>query len=106
MRDSRPPVVDRLTAIQKAWLLLQPRFPVPSHWSTAYTFRKVVRPISDLRFMRHQLKANRSELYDVLLGNACFRRNCRPVYVGPVPAFQIRSEEHTSELQSPDHLVC
>src|SRR5207244_11754493 len=25
--------------------------------------------------------------------------------VGPVPAI-IRSEEHTSELQSPDHLVC
>src|SRR5258708_24916594 len=26
--------------------------------------------------------------------------------VGPVRAKQNRSEEHTSELQSPDHLVC
>src|SRR5258708_14482953 len=24
----------------------------------------------------------------------------------PVPAYHTRSEEHTSELQSPDHLVC
>src|SRR5258708_9506382 len=24
----------------------------------------------------------------------------------PTIAFQVRSEEHTSELQSPDHLVC
>src|SRR5215216_5037788 len=28
-----------------------------------------------------------------------------PAYV-PVDTFPVRSEEHTSELQSPDHLVC
>src|SRR5258708_22131056 len=32
----------------------------------------------------------------------------RPVHarIRPVSNFGIRSEEHTSELQSPDHLVC
>jgi hypothetical protein len=63
----------------------------------------VVRPISDLRFMRHQLKANRSELYDVLLGNACFRGNCGAVYVGPVAAIQIGQDPLT--LHHPDYGV-
>src|SRR5258708_10168593 len=31
--------------------------------------------------------------------------NGRPLLGGPQPLFR-RSEEHTSELQSPDHLVC
>src|SRR5207244_6576992 len=29
-----------------------------------------------------------------------------PRYAGPIAEFILRSEEHTSELQSPDHLVC
>src|SRR5207244_10959678 len=29
-----------------------------------------------------------------------------PITVARMPATVIRSEEHTSELQSPDHLVC
>src|SRR5258708_11804198 len=35
-------------------------------------------------------------------GQICIRRIC----VGRKRARQTRSEEHTSELQSPDHLVC
>src|SRR6476660_10132063 len=41
-----------------------------------------------------------------------FRSGFRPVarvslrHRGPVPVGPARSEEHTSELQSPDHLVC
>src|SRR5438552_7306930 len=37
----------------------------------------------------------------------CVRqRGCRAVAVGGSSASAQRSEEHTSELQSPDHLVC
>src|SRR5258708_28895904 len=31
---------------------------------------------------------------------------CSPDSIKLPPAFTLRSEEHTSELQSPDHLVC
>src|SRR2546430_8092895 len=34
------------------------------------------------------------------------RRNCRPVYVPHRTNAQLRSEEHTSELQSQSNLVC
>src|SRR5947208_5916342 len=43
-----------------------------------------------------------------LTGGSCFRRSIRGWRTG-VKIFDIRqarSEEHTSELQSPDHLVC
>src|SRR5258708_25004033 len=33
-------------------------------------------------------------------------RGCRPWAPQPPPRVEPRSEEHTSELQSPDHLVC
>src|SRR5258708_24890889 len=35
----------------------------------------------------------------------CTRRQLRANYAG-LPGSMTRSEEHTSELQSPDHLVC
>src|SRR5947208_15386663 len=38
------------------------------------------------------------------LGEAAARVLIEPQYRGGV--FELRSEEHTSELQSPDHLVC
>src|SRR5207244_7037225 len=34
------------------------------------------------------------------------RRTPTPVKIAPIAARSRRSEEHTSELQSPDHLVC
>src|SRR5947208_12187847 len=34
------------------------------------------------------------------------RRAARPPPPAPGPPAEVRSEEHTSELQSPDHLVC
>src|SRR5258708_22446836 len=35
-----------------------------------------------------------------------FQTKCFKKLRGPVDAHVARSEEHTSELQSPDHLVC
>src|SRR5207244_7108993 len=35
-----------------------------------------------------------------------FATRKRQAHYGPVPDADSRSEEHTSELQSPDHLVC
>src|SRR5258708_18587256 len=40
--------------------------------------------------------------------SVCNQDNCRPdaeIFLQPQP-WKFRSEEHTSELQSPDHLVC
>src|SRR5258708_33506539 len=35
-----------------------------------------------------------------------FKDECREVVLTEISQILIRSEEHTSELQSPDHLVC
>src|SRR5947208_9008610 len=49
-------------------------------------------------------------LHDALpisLPGRCNRATSGNARIGmPVPGRQMRSEEHTSELQSPDHLVC
>src|SRR5258708_14270270 len=37
---------------------------------------------------------------------AVLERPCETVPAQPLVRFAVRSEEHTSELQSPDHLVC
>src|SRR5258708_30099198 len=42
----------------------------------------------------------------VLLGEAAIRAGEIPAYGRRPHAVSLRSEEHTSELQSPDHLVC
>src|SRR5258708_23749703 len=39
-------------------------------------------------------------------GGACCSRACAPYKNGVLICQPPRSEEHTSELQSPDHLVC
>src|SRR5947208_11267113 len=36
----------------------------------------------------------------------CCRETLLPIALGNQIASELRSEEHTSELQSPDHLVC
>src|SRR5438552_13659306 len=48
-----------------------------------------------------------SDLADPLARGGCAAARFQPRFrQGPAAAAGIRSEEHTSELQSPDHLVC
>src|SRR5258708_15586328 len=57
-------------------------------------------------FLPRTLKPDGSQILPVTLG-ACFRATHagENILLHDNPA-AIRSEEHTSELQSPDHLVC
>src|SRR5258708_11127339 len=49
----------------------------------------------------------RGDQFQKFLANACIRRDRRVIMVAVFLGFKgDRSEEHTSELQSPDHLVC
>src|SRR5256885_12235903 len=61
---------------------------------------------------REQPKRLLAELRQLLLRNLCIGCNARrreggkAYRLGPAAALPIRSEEHTSELQSPCNLVC
>src|SRR5438876_4537053 len=65
-----------------------------------------VNDVTDPKTMAHLLK------YDSILGNLpnTVAAGVASIYVdnksSPHPPLQCRSEEHTSELQSPVHLVC
>src|SRR5258708_13920963 len=56
---------------------------------------------------RSRLELGAGELHGQVLGAGGIRRDERQVDLGLGGGGQLdRSEEHTSELQSPDHLVC
>src|SRR5258708_21148642 len=47
-----------------------------------------------------------AEFRILLTSTFSLSRTGRGVFAGAIRPSQMRSEEHTSELQSPDHLVC
>src|SRR5258708_11001290 len=53
----------------------------------------------------HQVPAGRRRP-GVVEGAGAARRAAKPFARRPRAPLRLRSEEHTSELQSPDHLVC
>src|SRR2546430_13572468 len=58
---------------------------------------------------RSPLKAGavaRDTIYEVAIKEAGYGLNCRIEQVNAVPTNVVRSEEHTSELQSQSNLVC
>src|SRR5574344_1338046 len=63
--------------------------------------------ISDFRLVRRSLDARGGKmLYKCLLRYATNGASLPPLFPMPLYRDVHRSEEHTSELQSPDHLVC
>src|SRR5258708_11239966 len=68
--------------------------------------RSTLFPYTTLFRSRHVMRA--AIALGLLVGLPVFAR-CRPLDLlehDPPVLEQVRSEEHTSELQSPDHLVC
>src|SRR5207244_9034790 len=77
--------------------------PLPSHSTSAG--RQVVLDTALLpcSFLPASAKATRS---DCLCPDGCAPRGNVVEMLDSEPILEQRSEEHTSELQSPDHLVC
>src|SRR5207244_9165530 len=65
-------------------------FYIPGDLNDAGLYQKLADKLQELQLSRQTA------------GNVLFYLSTQPSYYGPV----VRSEEHTSELQSPDHLVC
>src|SRR5258708_29985246 len=77
--------------------------------------RSTLFPYTTLFRSRYWCAANYLTVAQIyLLDNPLLREPLRPEHIKPrllghwgtSPGLSLRSEEHTSELQSPDHLVC
>src|SRR5258708_24745187 len=74
--------------------------------STLFPYTTLFRssPYSNRDFDSRDRRArSRSTSYSAGLASS---RTCSPRIASPTRRPSLRSEEHTSELQSPDHLVC
>src|SRR5438552_12974324 len=68
--------------------------------STLFPYTTLFRSRPDHRPLRRREAQDRQEREDAVL------RHLRPAVAAARHLARLRSEEHTSELQSPDHLVC
>src|SRR5258708_30961916 len=77
--------------------------------STLFPYTTLFRSVHDLMHQGAEIPLGREDtsMRDVLLTMASGRLGCVGIVDGAGRLVGIvRSEEHTSELQSPDHLVC
>src|SRR5258708_13993750 len=73
---------------------------------SAASRRTLLRPPRASRFWRSRRHGLAPRLFQLDAGLSARRSPLRPSHAPPHPRARPRSEEHTSELQSPDHLVC
>src|SRR5258708_23994478 len=68
--------------------------------------RSTLFPYTTLFRSRYRAPENRASARPLILRSATDASHCADRNWARVNGFSQRSEEHTSELQSPDHLVC
>src|SRR5258708_30063903 len=77
--------------------------------STLFPYTTLFRSIGEALNEKHRQKASHRMTHDIrFFGRSIFDCEVAPQSLGVFDGFLNgpRSEEHTSELQSPDHLVC
>src|SRR5258708_21794100 len=74
--------------------------------STLFPYTTLFRSLSGRRFLLHFPRLSRAAALKPQIRRAAGQRRARLLQHAVEAVARYRSEEHTSELQSPDHLVC